>query len=82
MSARIEEVILTNLETALNEAEDRAWQALAQEKLIVFGYWAEMWNHLNQIGEFNKPNPFKPLVNLAKNMVAGQLKRAQLLVKK
>lgn len=69
-----------NLEMALNEAEDRAWQALAKENFMVFGYWVEIWVHLNRIGEFNKPNPFKPLVDLAENMVSEQLKKARVLV--
>lgn len=75
-----EEVVLLDLEIALNEAEDKAWQSLAKEKFIVAGYWMEMWEHLNRIGEFNKPNPFKPLVNLANSMVSEQYKRARALV--
>jgi hypothetical protein len=47
----------------------------------VSGYWMEMWTHLNQVGEFNKPNPFKPLVDLAENMVSEQLKKAEVLIK-
>jgi hypothetical protein len=74
------EVILENLEMALNEAEDKAWQALAKYKFMMFGYWVAVWVHLNRIGEFNRPNPFKPLVDLANNMVEGQYKRARTLV--
>lgn len=69
-----------NLEMALNAAEDKAWQALAKEDFIVFGYWMAMWTHLNRIGEFNRPNPFKPLVDLAESMMAEQYKKARVLV--
>jgi hypothetical protein len=75
------EVALENLEMALNEAEDKAWQALAKYKFMMFGYWVAIWVHLNRIGEFNKPNPFKPLVNLANNIVEGQYKKARALIK-
>jgi hypothetical protein len=71
---------LENLEMALNEAEDKAWQSLAKYKFMMFGYWVAIWVHLNRIGEFNRPNPFKPLVDLANNMVSEQLKKAGVLV--
>jgi len=76
-----EEVALQNLEMALNEAEDKAWQALSRYKFMMFGYWVAIWVHLNRVGEFNKPNPFKPLVDLADSMVSEQYKKARALVK-
>jgi len=72
---------LQNLEMALNEAEDKAWQALSRYKFMMFGYWVAIWVHLNRVGEFNKPNPFKPLVDLADSMVSEQYKKARALVK-
>lgn len=71
---------MQNLEIALNEAEDKAWQSLAKYKFMMFGYWVAIWVHLNQIGEFNRPNPFKPLVDLANTMVMEQYKKARVLV--
>lgn len=71
---------MQNLEIALNEAEDKAWLALAKYKFMMFGYWVAIWVHLNRIGEFNKPNPFKPLVDLANSMVEEQYKQAGALV--
>lgn len=73
---------MQNLEIALNEAEDKAWRALAKYKFMMFGYWVAIWVHLNRIGEFNKPNPFKPLVDLAENMVSEQYKEASVLIGK
>ncbi len=35
------------LEEALNEAEAKAWAALANYKFMMFGYWAAIWVHLN-----------------------------------
>jgi hypothetical protein len=61
---------MPNIEVELNEAEAKAWRALAKYKFMMFGYWAAVWVHLNRIGEFNRPNPFKPLVELADNMVS------------
>lgn len=71
---------MSNIEIALNEAEDKAWQALAKYKFMMFGYWVATWVYLNRVGEFNRQNPFKPLVDLAENMVSEQLKKARVLV--
>jgi hypothetical protein len=70
---------MPNLEAELNEAEAKAWRSLASYKFMMFGYWAAIWVHLNRIGEFNRPNPFKPLVELASDMVkeAEQYKEAK-----
>jgi len=57
---------MTKLEIELNEAEQKAWNSLKRYKFQMFGYWAGVWVHLNRIGEFNKPNPFKELVKFAK----------------
>ena len=48
------------------EAEAKAWASLAGYKFIMFGYWAAVWVHLNRIGELKRPNPFAPLVSLAR----------------
>lgn len=46
----------------MNEAEEKALDALGRSKFQMFGYWAAIWVHLNCIGEFNRPNPFKQQV--------------------
>lgn len=50
----------------LDEAERKAWDSLGRYKFNMFGYWAAIWVHLNRIGGFKRPNPFKDLVKLAK----------------
>jgi hypothetical protein len=62
--------IETNLELLreMAEAERKAWRALGQYKFMMFGYWAAIWVHLNQLGQFNKPNPFLPAVQLGSEM--------------
>lgn len=54
------------LERELEDAERKAHQALARYKFEMFGYWAAIWVHLNRIGGFNLPNPFKDYVALAR----------------
>ena len=47
------------LEEAMAEAEYKALDSLARYKFQMFGYWASIWVHLNRIGGFNRPNPFR-----------------------
>ena len=54
------------LETAMQEAETKAWDSLAKYKFQMFGYWASIWVHLNRISGENRPNPWKPLVSQAR----------------
>ena len=63
-----------DLEMELCEAEAKAGRSLASYKFMMFGYWAAIWVHLNKLGEFNRPNPFHPLVELAGNIRAEQVK--------
>jgi hypothetical protein len=58
--------ITTRLLEELNEAEQKAWESLARYKFQMFGYWAAIWVHLNRIGGFKRPNPFKTLVKEAR----------------
>ncbi len=60
-----EENMLQRLSRELDEAEHKAHTALAGYKFILFGYWAAIWVHLNQISGAKKGNPFKPYVDLA-----------------
>lgn len=57
-----------NLEIELDESEKKAIDALSRYKFQMFGYWAAIWVHLNRIGNFKRPNPFKDLVTTAKAM--------------
>ena len=57
---------MKNLIEELDEAERKAWDSLSRYKFMMFGYWAAIWIHLNQIGEFKRPNPWKKLVLQAK----------------
>jgi hypothetical protein len=58
---------VNELEAHLNEAETKAWDSLARYKFQMFGYWAAIWVHLNRIGHFKRKNPFRGLVNAARN---------------
>jgi hypothetical protein len=51
----------------LQEAERKAWQSLARYKFQMFGYWAAVWVHMNRVGGFRFPNPFKDVVDHAKD---------------
>lgn len=73
-----------NLEFELRTAELKAWDSLARYKFQMFGYWAAIWVHLNRIGNFNQPNPFKSLVHAARrqpwcNKVAAELEETKSL---
>lgn len=50
----------------LDEAEAKAWGALARYKFQMFGYWSGIWVHLNHISGLRRANPWKALVQLAK----------------
>ena len=50
------------LRQELDEAEQKAWDALGRYKFQMFGYWAAIWVHLNRVGQFKRKNPWKQLV--------------------
>jgi hypothetical protein len=54
------------LKLALNEAEEKAHKNLVRYKFMNFGYWAAIWQHLNRVGNFRRPNPFADYVKLAR----------------
>jgi hypothetical protein len=62
MTSRIE----AELAAELDVAEAKAWDALGKYKFQMFGYWAAIWVHLNRIGHFKRPNPWKTLVLAAR----------------
>lgn len=57
---------LHDLEVHLHEAEKKAWESLARYKFQMFGYWAAIWVHLNRLGDFHYPNPWRELVSQAR----------------
>jgi hypothetical protein len=59
--------IVADLRTDLDEAEGKAWAALARYKFMMFGYWAAIWVHQNRVGRFKRPNPFIDLVRYARS---------------
>lgn len=54
----------------LDEAEEKAWDALSRYKPMMFGYWCAIWTHLNRISGQKRPNPWRQLVQMAKNHVS------------
>jgi hypothetical protein len=52
----------------LEHAEARAWDSLRRYKFQMFGYWAAIWVHLNRVGDFKRPNPWKELVMVARSV--------------
>lgn len=56
------------IEKEMGDAEAKAWDALSRYKFWMFGYWAAIWVHLNRISKQRRPNPFKSVVQLAKQI--------------
>ncbi len=61
---------MKDIETEMIEAQNKAIQSLAKYKFAMFGYWAGIWVHLNRISGLKRPNPFKALVNRAREIKA------------
>jgi len=59
-----------SIQQEIQEAERKAWRALASYKFIMFGYHAAIWVELNRIaqsqGHKRRPNPFRDLVEVAR----------------
>lgn len=58
--------LLEVLRHHLDDAECKAWDSLARYKFQMFGYWAAIWVHLNRVGGFGRPNPWRDLVKRAR----------------
>ena len=54
------------LKADLDEAEEKAWDSLARYKFQMFGYWSAIRVHLNRVGAFGRPNPWRELVHVAR----------------
>ena len=59
------------MKAALKEAEAKVWDALSRYKFQMFGYWAAIWVHLNRIGGYNLPNPWKDVIQYARVLHKG-----------
>lgn len=57
---------IDRLHAQRDEARDKAIDSLGRYKFAMFGYWAGIWVHLNQIIGDRAPSPFKHLVEAAK----------------
>jgi len=53
---------MNSLKEEKQEAYEKAVDSLARYKFMMFGYWAAIWVHLNQIDSDKASNPFKDLV--------------------
>lgn len=52
----------------LAQAERDAWKNLGRYKFWMFGYFAARWVYLNRLIGGKRPNPFKRLVLLAREV--------------
>ena len=59
--------LAARLAADLEEAEAKAWDALARYKFQMFGYWCAIWVHLNRVGGFKRDNPWAHLVRAARS---------------
>jgi hypothetical protein len=50
----------------IDVAERKAWDSLGRYKFQMFGYWAAIWVHLNRISGEKRKNPWRELVEIAK----------------
>jgi len=57
---------MDNVITEMAEAETKAWDSLGRYKFLMFGYHAAQWVLLNQVSGLKKSNPFKDLVQAAR----------------
>ncbi len=65
------ETIEGRISRELDDAEAKAIDSLARYKFVMFGYWAGVWVHLNQLLERRRPSPFATLVKAARELTAG-----------
>lgn len=56
----------------MNEAYEKAVEALSGYKFWMFGYHAARWINYNRLLDERKPNPFKVFVKLARDIQDGQ----------
>jgi hypothetical protein len=59
------------LQREMDEAARKAIDALARYKFWTFAYNAAWWVKLNRLAEAKRPNPFRRIVLVAKDMAAN-----------
>lgn len=59
------------------EAVEKAIDALARYKFMMFGYWAAIWVHLNQIDYQKEKNPFREIVDKAREIQKMQFEEQE-----
>ncbi|GAI70273.1 unnamed protein product [marine sediment metagenome] len=59
---------MTTIKELKEEAYKKAIDSLARYKFMMFGYWAAIWVYLNQIDAEKENNPFKGLVEKARQI--------------
>jgi hypothetical protein len=59
---------MTMIEQKRDEAKKKAIDALAVYKFQMFGYWASIWVHLNNLCPRREANPFRSLVEEARRL--------------
>ena len=57
---------MTTPEEKREEARAKAWDSLSRYKFLMFGYWAAIWQHMNELCEVKQKSPFRALVHEAK----------------
>ena len=67
MAAPLE--VAMELEQKLEEEERKAWGALSRYKFLMFGYHSAVWVHLNSMLPAKRANPFRKLVDVAREEV-------------
>jgi hypothetical protein len=53
----------------MDEAEDKAWEALSGYKFLIFGYHAARWVTYKKLLPFPVPSPFVSLVSIAREKI-------------
>jgi hypothetical protein len=66
VEAELSTAVEQRLVEELDQAEKKAWQSLARYKFQMFGYWAAIWVHLNRISGAKRRNPWRHLVEDAR----------------
>lgn len=55
-------------------AYEQAIDSMTRYKFMMFGYWAAIWVHLNNLSNEKEPNPFKPFVHQARRLQQSEYK--------
>jgi hypothetical protein len=60
--------LLNRIAEHKKEAFEQAIDSLSRYKFMMFGYWSAIWVHLNQIDKEKEVNPFRMLVEVAREI--------------